>query len=345
MLTILAFFIVFGVVVFFHEMGHFIVAKLAGIKVYEFSLGFGPRLFSFKKDGTIYGINAFPLGGLVRVAGLDEIQQEKAKPAERYENKSWSVRAGVLFAGPFMNLVLAFLIFVFLFSVMGVPQKSSSQIMSVYPGSPASLAGWQAGDTIEYFNGKKVTEMDKVITAIHKAKESELSFIILHQGQRYIYQIKPEYYPKQDISLLGISLKPLSYKRYNPGEAILKGLLQTFWITKEIFIGFFRLFAERASFTDIAGPIGIAKLSGEAAAQGWLVFLQFIAILSINLGILNILPIPALDGGRLLFLYLEKIFGKKISIEKERFIHYLGFSFLIILFILITLQDLKKIFE
>ncbi|MFC1518003.1 RIP metalloprotease [Candidatus Margulisiibacteriota bacterium] len=198
MFTFLSFLVVFGIVVLFHEAGHFLVAKLAGIKVYEFSIGFGPRLLMFKRKGTVYGINAFPLGGAVRLAGLDELAKEKAKPSETYQHKSWGIRAGVLIAGPLMNIVLAFLIFVLAFSVIGVPQKASNVIMSVFPDSVAERAGWQAGDKITYFQGEKVTDMSKIIQKIHISQGQQLSFLLVREGKTFPAKLKPHYYPDQN---------------------------------------------------------------------------------------------------------------------------------------------------
>ncbi|MBU0580311.1 MAG: site-2 protease family protein, partial [Candidatus Margulisbacteria bacterium] len=264
MLAVFSFLIVFGLVVLFHEAGHFLVTKLSGIKVYEFSIGFGPRIFSFKRKGTLYGINIFPLGGLVRVAGLDDLEKEKAKPQENYQNKSWGVRAGVLLAGPLMNIVLAFLIFVTVFSIIGLPEKASNKIANVFANTPAAQAGWQRGDIITEFNGEKVTNMEEVIKQIHDSRGRILSFIILRNQQKQSFALRAKYYPEQNISLLGINLKPLAYKRYSPGQAIYRGVLYTYWITKEIIKGFIKLLFGQAQVREIAGPIGIAKLSGEA---------------------------------------------------------------------------------
>jgi regulator of sigma E protease len=345
MLSLCAFLIVFGLVVIAHEAGHFFIAKLSGIKVYEFSIGFGPRLFSLSRKGTIYGINALPLGGLVRLAGLDDTAREKAKKNERYNSKSWVVRAGVLVAGPLMNIVLAFLIFVFIFSVMGVPQKASNLLSGVIPGSVAQTAGWRAGDIVEYFNGRKVTDMEAVVRDIRASRGTDLSFVIRRGAEHKIYSLRGIYYPEKKVTLIGIQLKPLYYKRYDPLTAVVYGSAQTLYLTREVLVGFGRLLTLREGLGGLAGPLGIARLSGEAVAQGWLTFLTFIAMLSINLGILNLLPIPALDGGRLFFLLLEKILPRKISIEKEQIIHYLGFSFLLILVLLITFFDLRRIFN
>jgi regulator of sigma E protease len=345
MLSLIAFLIVFGLVVIAHESGHFFVAKLSGIKVYEFSIGFGPCLFSLRRKGTVYGINALPLGGLVRLAGLDDTAKEKAKKSERYTSKSWAVRAGVLVAGPLMNIVLAFLIFVFIFSVMGVPQKASNLLAGVLPGSSAQAAGWRSGDLVEYFNGQKVTDMEAVIKEIRASRGAELSFVIQRGTERKVYLLRGKYEPEKKVTLIGIQLKPLYYKRYDPLTAVTYGSAQTLYLTGEILFGLGRLLTGRESLGGLAGPLGIAKLSGEAVAQGWLTFLTFIAMLSINLGILNLLPIPALDGGRLFFLLLEKVLPRKISIEKEQIIHYLGFAFLLILVLVITFFDLRRIFN
>ncbi len=343
--ALLAFIIVFGLVVAVHEAGHYFAAKLAGIKVYEFSIGFGPTLTGFSRKGTWYGLNLFPLGGLVRLAGLDDSGKDKSTKQERYTEKSWGSRVGVLIAGPLMNILLGFVIFVIVFSFLGIPQKPSTTISEVFPGSPANKAGWVKGDILKTFQGEVISDMSQVITLIHQSQGQPLFFLVEHKGEQRLSKLIPTYYPEKKLSLVGIKLVPTSYKKYPPLAAGLEGLKQTYVITHEVFKSLSGLLTGRERFSSLTGPIGIAKLSGEAAAQGSLMFLYFIAMLSINLGILNLLPIPAFDGGRLMFLVIEKVIGKKISIEKEQIIHYLGFAFLLTLMIIITFFDVRRIFN
>jgi regulator of sigma E protease len=345
MITTLSFLVVFSIVVLAHEAGHFLVAKAAGIKVYEFGIGFGPRLFKWLRGGTLYTINLIPFGGMVRLGGLDDTDKEKASPEEQYQAKSWQVRGGVLLAGPIMNFILAFLIFVLLFSIIGVPQDASNVIKAVLSDSPAQKAGWQAGDIITEFNQAKVVKMSSVIKEIHRSRGKRLSFKIKRGTKTFKANLVPKYYPQEKISLIGINLKPGYYKRYTPLKAIKEGSLQTFWATAAMLEGFKQLIKGEVKLSSIAGPVGIARLSGEAASQGVYIFFSFIAFLSINLGIINLLPLPALDGGRVLFIIAEVLFGKKISVEKEQLIHYLGFAFLLALLLMITFQDLHKIFN
>ena len=345
MTSLLAFLVVFGLVVIVHEAGHFCAAKLAGIKVYEFSIGFGPQLLAKRIRGTLYRLNLLPLGGLVRLAGLDDSPTEKARASERYTSKSWFARAAVLISGPLMNFVLAFFIFIIMFSMLGVPESASNRLSSVVAASPAAAAGWHRGDIVSYFNGRKVTDMSAVVKEIRASRGQALTFVITRGELTKTYILRGVYDKKQDLTLIGIQLEPLSYKRFSPLKALTLGVGQTYGITIEIFRSLGHLFTGAEKISNFAGPLGIAKLSGEAAERGIYMFLTFIAILSINLGVLNFLPIPALDGGRLVFLVLEKVLPRKISVEKEQLIHYLGFAFLLLLALVITMSDLKRMFN
>lgn len=342
MLTTLAFVFVFGLVVLAHELGHFLVAKRVGIRADEFGIGFGKRIFAIKRGETTYSLNLVPLGGFVKLAGMDgdqELDQSKS-----YNHKTVWQRMAVIFSGPLMNFLLAFLIFAFVFSWYGVPVKvsHSTEIGNILPGYPADKAGLQSGDKILAVNGQQVENWEKVVNIVNKNPERPTVFTMERDDKQFKVQVTPRLDEERKIGLIGVTPKVIS-ERLGVWAAIKAGFLQTVGVTTAIIVGLKQMITGQIS-ADISGPIGIAQIAGQAARTGMESLLRLAAILSINLGLFNLLPIPALDGGRLFFLGIEAVRGKPLEPQKEGMIHFVGFMLLIFLLVVVTYKDIAKFF-
>jgi len=345
LLTIVSFIFVFTIITIVHEGGHLFFAKRAGIRVHEFGIGFGPTLFSIKKNHTTYKINLLPILGYVNIAGIEtESQEEKDTPEEeKYYNKSVSAKFKAIFAGPFMNLVLGFLVFSLVFSITGAPIGISNEIATISPGSQAAKIGLLPGDKLEAINGKVFEEPEEAVKLIHKNAGKELVLSIKRGKNKLRLAAIPEYHKRMKVGLIGFSLKAV-YEKVNPFKAILMGAQQTVGLALMILILLGRLLTGQLAVGDLAGPVGIAQITGQYAQQGFISLLSFLAFFSVNVAVVNLLPIPALDGGRLFFVLLEFIRRKPISIEKENKVHHIGLIMLLGLIALLTVNDVLRIF-
>jgi len=361
-LAIVVFILVLGLLIFVHEFGHFVLAKRAGIKVEEFGFGFPPRIFGIRKGETLYSLNLFPLGGFVRIYG--EVRKDGKDPLRKraFYSQSALTRAGILVAGVTMNIILAALLlglghFIGLPALIDDSQTSNLdnvkvQILQVAFDSPAEQAKLKTGDTISELRYEdesiSISTVGQVQSFINLHKGDEITLIAQRGDQMIEKQIVPrEDHPDQE-GPLGISLARTAIVSYPWYEAIVRGFISTFVLTWAILAAFggilWQLITSGHLAVEIAGPVGIFDLTNQVAQLGFIYVLQFTAILSINLAILNILPIPALDGGRLLFLAIEKIKGSPISLKIEKFAHIVGFAFLILLMIAITWRDIVRMF-
>lgn len=331
MLTAVAVISVFFLVVIFHEFGHFIVAKMVDIKVHEFSIGMGPRLASIKKGETEYSIRILPIGGYVRMEGEDETSND----LRSFTNKPILSRAAVLFAGAFMNFVLAVLVFSIISYVIGMP---TTIIEKVTPNFPAEISGLKNGDKIIQINDKTVTKWEDIVTEINKEKDKELEIIVLRGNEKKKFVVEPVLDKESGRFMIGIIPKAKKSIIYS----VKVGIERTIFIISMMFKFFQMLFKGNINTKDIVGPVGIIYMVGEAARVGILSVLSLTGLISVNLGFFNLLPIPALDGSRLLFLFIESIRKKPIEPEKEGFIHFIGFIFLMILMILIAYKDIIR---
>jgi len=359
--TVIVFLLILSFLVLIHEAGHFVVAKLFGIKVEEFGFGLPPRVFGIKKGETIYSINWLPIGGFVKLYGEDEAgagrpkfkpQLSKAKVKDRnrafFARPVWQ-RALVVFAGVFMNFMLAVVIISVLFSVVGVATPGDKVVVdNISKDSPAATSGLKKGDLLLSINGQKITSAQQVILYTRK-----------HLGQKVAVQVKDnskienltivprKRYPANEgpmgveISQNIITQKYPWYKA--PFTGTWEALKQTGLIISGLGMLFYQIFFRGSLPSDVAGPIGIAQLTGQFVQIGPSAVLSFISLLSLNLAIVNILPVPALDGGRLFFILLEGIFRRKVNQKIEGYAHAIGMAFLLGLILLITLHDIIRI--
>lgn len=355
-LQIFIFIGVLAVLVLVHEFGHFIVARRAGIKVDEFGFGFPPRLFSWKGKLTTYSLNAIPLGGFVKLHGEDGSATSDPKS---FASKSARVRAAVLIAGVGMNLLLAAVLLSigFTFGLPIVLGESGEthinvrdirvHITHVAKDSPAFAAGLRGGEEIIVAEGFGTRAID-VRAGVQQSFLEKKSLTIKYRSEEEIQRvhIAPVVHPDTGKPFVGIGIVETGLISYPWYQALYKGAVGAGTMTKDVIVGFGtllgNLFAGKSVGEGVTGPLGIAVLTGKIARQGVHYLLQFVAMLSVNLAVLNLIPFPALDGGRLLFVGLEKILRKPVTAALESRIHMIGFAVLMLVALLVTVRDVQS---
>jgi len=346
MLTVIAFVFVFSILIFFHEFGHFIAAKASGVMVYKFAFGFGPRILGFTKNQTEYAICLIPLGGYVKMAGemgQEDVKEtsEKVPEEQRFDKKTLGNRALIVGLGPFMNIVTAVVIFSLIFFVNGIPLVTND-ISTVIENGPAEQAGILPGDKIIAIDSINMEDPDRIADIINNSSGKKLQITLDRGGEIFDVFATPEYDDSYKKGLIGITFE-ISVKKINIFTAFSKGLMTTGNIIKLIFSNTIEMVTGKVP-VEIAGPLGIAQMTGEAAKLGFLNLLFFTAILSIFIGLFNLLPVPILDGGHLLILAIEKLRGKPLEPDKINFMYLIGISLMIIVFIIATYKDILRIF-
>lgn len=358
--TIILFVFILGLLVLVHELGHFLIARRSGVGVEEFGFGFPPRLFGIKKGETLYSINLIPLGGFVRLKGVpgDTKNPDDVKAKDSYARRPYWVKSLILSGGVLMNLALAWVLLTVGFT-MGLPtsvdetnidraENVSVQVGQVLPESPAEHGGLRVGDVIVAIDGMAIEEADDVRTYNQNQAAESVSVTVKRGEEEFTQSISLETIEGEE-KILGVVLVKTGIVKYPWYQSIWLGLKQTFTLLVVIILAFGGLLRELlfngTVSAEVAGPVGIAVLTGHVAELGFIYLLQFTAILSINLAIINFFPFPALDGGRFLFATIEKIRGKAVSPRVETIIHNMGFTLLILLVLLITIRDITKIFE
>ncbi|MBU8906978.1 RIP metalloprotease RseP [Desertibacillus haloalkaliphilus] len=416
--TLLSIIVIFGLLVFIHEWGHLYFAKRAGILCREFAIGFGPKVFSFKRDETVYTIRLLPLGGFVRMAGEDpemiqikpgyeiglrfnqkgkvkdivvnnkskhpdarvvtveridlekelvieayiddedglqryqvdekadmiyDEQRTQIAPYDRqFGSKTVGQRALAIFAGPLMNFVLAFFILMVYALLQGIP-VDESRIGDISPDGAAAEAGLQENDRIISIDGQPLETWEDLTTVIQQHPNQLLSFEIVRDGQIEVVNVTPQerLNPMEETEgFIGV----LPANEFSIIGSIQYGVTETYLITSLIFEALGMLVTGQFSLDHLAGPVGIYNYTGEAASMGIFVLMRWAAMLSVNLGIINLLPLPALDGGRLMFIGLEAVRGKPIDPQKEGVVHFIGFALLMLLMLVVTWNDINKFF-
>ena len=409
---------IFGALVFFHELGHFIFAKRAGILCREFAIGMGPKVFTHKKGETTYTIRLLPIGGFVRMAGEDpelveikpgyrigllfdnenqvnkiilnnkekfpncrivEVEyadiekdlvikgfpeddiesmqtfsvnpsavivengtESQIAPIDRqFGSKTLPQRFLAIFAGPAMNFVLAFFLFILIALLQGVP-SNEPQLGAVTPDGAAKSAGLQKGDIVQSINGSEISSWSDVVEIIRKNPSKKLDFSIIRNGKESIIQVTPleKTVEGKKIGIIGV----YSPVEKSPIQAVKSGFTETYYWTKQIFVMLGKLVTGQFSIDALSGPVGIYNSTAEVAKSGIYYLMKWAGILSINLGIMNLLPIPALDGGRLMFFAVEAVRGKPIDRQKEGMVHFIGFALLMLLMLVVTWNDIQRFF-
>ncbi|WP_067838499.1 RIP metalloprotease RseP [Amphibacillus sediminis] len=415
--TIIAFILMFGLLVFVHEFGHFIFAKKAGMLVREFAIGFGPKIFSTKKGETLYTIRILPMGGYVRVAGddpelielkpgqhigitfndsskvnqiiinnkdkhptaqiievesadlthelvirgsligedniqkfqvaedanymMNELPTQIAPYNRQFAGKTKSQRAMQLFAGPLMNFILTVVLFFFLGAFNGITVDEAI-IGEVSLNSPAQEAGFQTGDEIIAIEGEPISKWVEFQTIVRDYPEQPLNMEVIRNGETLALTVVPRLVEQQELKFGQIGVTPHIEKSFI--RAIPHSLKETYQYSKLILVNLGMLVTGQFSVDMLSGPVGIYDATDQIVQTGFWNFIHWTAALSVNLGIINLLPLPALDGGRLLFVGIEAIRRKPIAPEKEGLVHFVGFALLMLLMIIVTWNDIQRLF-
>jgi regulator of sigma E protease len=345
LIAIIAFLVILIVLVVAHELGHFITAKSSGVQVLEFGIGFPPRIWGIKRGETLYSINALPLGGFVKLAG-----EEDPNIPRSLASKGYGTRILVLASGAVINILLPFVLFAIAFMLPHTIINYPVTIESVSPNTPAALAGIQPGDTIISINGNTVNNGSDLQRYVQLSLGKETSILIKHaDSSQQTVKVTPRWNPPQGQGATGILLAQPTGTIYviRQSEAFWRAIpdgaiecYQTLVLFKNEIIKWII----GASAPQVTGPVGLTQLTGEVAQAGISPLIEFAAFISINLGIVNILPLPALDGGRIAFVLLEMVRrGKKVSPKTEGLIHAIGFLILIGLMVLVTFGDISNI--
>ena len=377
LLTIITFFIVLSLLVFVHEFGHFLAAKKAGIKVEEFGLGYPPRLWGKKIGGTVYSLNWLFFGGFVKLYGEEMSEKKEGKNA--FWAKSKKSRALVIVAGVLANFVLAIGFFAIVYSVSGIPTKTDKvRILGIVPNSPAARSGLKERDVVLKINEQTLKDSQTFVDLIEKEKGQQVLLTIERekdnpcetqvfgggpgfeskpafscQEGKLLLWVVPRQNPPEQEGPLGVIISDMEMKKYSwwqmPFRGVIEGVKEALgWlvvIAKALEKMLVDLLVRGIIPKDVAGPVGIFQITGLVAQTGILNTLQFIGVLSVNLAVINLLPLPALDGGRLVFILYEAITRRRPKPSFERWVNAAGMAFLLLLIILITINDVIRLIK
>jgi regulator of sigma E protease len=356
-----SFIIIISLIVFIHEFGHFYVARLCGVKVDEFSIGFGRELFGFNdKKGTRWKFCLLPFGGYVKMYGdkngasIPDHELVKKMSAEERQisfiGKNVYQRMAIVAAGPIANFLLAIVIFTFLFKLNGAATVLPI-VSDVVKDGPASVAGFKQGDEILAINNKSVSDFDEVKAYVVTSFEEELVFQIRRSGKIIELKTKPQIQLRKDffgedvkIRTIGIIAAEVSQQELNLLQSFTRANYETYRLSTAIFKFLGELVTGKRDVSELGGPIKIAKYSGKTVEMGFLVVLWFMAMISVNLGVVNLLPIPALDGGHLFYYLVEAIRRKPLSMTVQNFGFRIGMSLVLLLMVFVTLNDIRQLF-
>lgn len=362
LLTILVFILILGLLIFAHEVGHFVMAKRAGMKVLEFGFGFPPRLFGIKKGGTIYSINLIPLGGFVKILGEDGGETSDPKA---FGNKGFGVRFLVLIAGVVMNFLLAWFLFFLGFWIVGTPtevvpgldlsrakvSQSHITVVAVEQNSPAQQAGFKPGDVILSIDQISFENVAELISYTKSKAGSKVVYKLQRGKEVFFRDVVPRVNPREGSGPVGFAPAKIAQVSYPVWDALKLSVAAFFGKTLGILSAFGLLLKKLVGtgklIESLSGPVGIAVLTRDFTRLGLVYLVQFTAVLSINLAIINGFPFPALDGGRVLFLLIESAIGGRgaKSVKAEQFANTLGFLLLLLLMVAVTFRDINRFSE
>ena len=355
--TAISFIVCLGILIFVHELGHFLFAKLFKVRVLKFSLGFGPKLFSKTVGETEYQLSALPLGGYVKMFGENPDEQTEAGSIDKqasFAHKTVWQRFVIVLAGPVFNLLFSLLLFFFVFLFMGLPDtRDTTKIGQVTPDSPAAIAGVQVDDVILTINGHATDEWMDVLNLVKDSQGEPLRFLVVRENSEVELLVTPTVQAAKNMFgeeveqryMIGIvRADDLFYTPTGIVGAFTAACQQTWMYISLTVLGFAKLIQQVVPVSDLGGPILIAQIAGQQMQAGWINFIFFTGLLSVNLGILNLLPIPVLDGGHLVFLSLEAIRRKPMSEKVQIYAQQFGIAFLGITMIFVFYNDIARIF-
>jgi regulator of sigma E protease len=340
MLSVLIAVVGLALLIVIHEGGHFLVARLCGMRVERFSVGFGKPLISFKRGETIYQLAPIPLGGFVQITGLNPHEEFDQSDPYVYPNRPRWMRVAVLVAGPAANYLTAVLLAAGIFIGYGQP-TNTSVVDGVVAGSPAEAAGLEGGDVLISANGKAVSVTAPISAVIREAKGQPITVKFLRGGREQALTVAPRQDPVTKDFLIGIRIGQLREK-VGVGSALVEAFILPVPQSAAMLKGIWRMIVGREA-ANLSGPVGIAQEMANAAKRGFHDFLYLLMILSIYLGLFNLLPLPALDGGRVLFLGINALPIKEISAKREASVHMVGLLLLLGVFVLVTFKDILKL--
>jgi len=355
--TAFSFILVLGLLIFVHELGHFLFAKLFGVRVLKFSLGFGPRVAGKVIGETEYVISAFPLGGFVKMFGENPDEQDitiEDKNRSFAHKPVWQ-RFGIVLAGPLFNLIFAVFLFFMVFAVLGLPTSmDTTRIGKVNTESPAALAGLLKNDVIVQINGKQTKSWLDVLEGVKGSNGEPVIMVVDRDGAQVTVDVVPKIDGVKDVFgeevekrfMIGITkAEDLEYKKISLLDSFINACKQTWMYIYLTVMGFVKIFQRVIPASEIGGPILIAQLAGEQMKAGWLHLIYFMGLLSVNLGILNLLPVPVLDGGHLVFLSLEGIRKKPMNERAQIIAQQVGIGLLGTLMIFVFYNDIVRLFH
>lgn len=342
-MTLIYFIIILGITIFIHEFGHFLFAKKAGVYVYEFSLGMGPRLFKFKRknDETEYSIRLFPIGGFVQIAGENE-EEEHIPKKRQLCNKKFSQKFMTLFAGVLFNFILAFILLFILALINGAPQNTT-YVGAISKNYPAYQSGLQTGDQILKINNKKTKTNDQLALELQINQGKVLKVQVKRNNKIYTITMKPKKIESKGEITYKYGFQVQDKIKHGILYSIKYAFLKIFSLINQMWYVIVYLITGKLGLSSLSGPVGIYTVVGTAAKSGFMTLIYLTAFISINVGFINLLPIPAFDGCRILFVIIEKIKGSPVNKNLEGTIHTVGFFLLMALMLLITYNDILKL--
>lgn len=337
--NVLAAIAAFGAMIFVHELGHFLVARRAGVRVHVFALGFGPQVVGWKRGETRYAINLIPLGGFVRMEGEDN--QGTSGPGS-FTSKSVGARMAIIAAGPIMNLLMAAVILAVAAGTGGIPAGPSAIVGTVEDGWPAAAAGLRPGDLIVSIDGVTMPGGERIIETIHRSAGRSLELRVRRGTQELVMTVTPRLDPGRGVGRIGFSPEPL-WRRLGPQQALAWGVERTGQLVATVGGALVSLTRERKLLESLGGPVAAGSILAQAAGSGPQVFFHVAAFLSVIIGFFNLLPLPALDGGRLAFLLVEAVRRRPLDPRREGLVHTIGFALLLLLLVGLTIRDVARL--
>lgn len=353
MLTIVLFLLTLGTLVFIHEFGHFTTARRLGVSVEEFGFGFPPRLVGWRKGGTLYSLNAIPFGGFVKLKGESG---ENDDPGS-FMRASLGRRALIIVSGVVMNFFLAIVLFAVVF-FSGAPTPvdralpgaklgpASIVITAVIEGQPASRAGLKPGDALLTVDGQSVATADALRSVLEQRPSQDVTLEIRRGRRTQTFTVRPEPQASDQKGKIGVGLETVAIARYPLQWTVINAVRITTELTGKIVVAFGAFIRDLLVFQrvspDVAGPVGIAVITGQVSQLGIIALLEFVAVLSLSLAVINVLPLPALDGGRLLFIGLERLRGRPVNRTAESLVHNVGFVLLLLFIAIVSFHDLQR---